>query len=372
MAITIDWPSKVINIPKADLTLIQASPTEIRELDLNNFRLELKGIEASEGIPFLDTHLHYAPVTVGGVTLARVVQIINNYTVTFEDGQYAVNLTGANSNVADVTNVNQVSVRSANSAGLIQTSEIEFSSFEGAVHVDPNASTTGTLYPSGTALAPVNNLSDALLISNLRGFVRMVLYDDMTIDSGGMYDGLEFVGRTENVSITIGADASVIGCIFRDMTITGTLDGDSKLIECIIDDLTFVNGLILRCGLRGNITLGGGLPAILVNCYDAVAGLGVATIDMNGSGQSLVVRNYNGGLQIKNKTGNDGCSLEVDPGRIVLDATVGGAETILIRGVGKLVNNGATAPIDTNELLSLSTIAASISGSSSEKLQGSI
>jgi hypothetical protein len=49
-----------------------------------------------------------------------VVEIINGYTITFEDGQYAVELIGANSNVAGVVNINQVATRSFNTAGLIQ------------------------------------------------------------------------------------------------------------------------------------------------------------------------------------------------------------------------------------------------------------
>lgn len=56
--------------------------------------------------------------------------------MTFEDGQYAVNLIGANSNIADRVNVNQVSVRSANSAGLVQTSEIEHASFQDRVTIN--------------------------------------------------------------------------------------------------------------------------------------------------------------------------------------------------------------------------------------------
>jgi hypothetical protein len=59
---------------------------------------------------------------VGGVTLARVVEVINGYTVTFEDGQYAVRLEGANHNIGDVKNVNQVSLVIGNTAGLIVTS----------------------------------------------------------------------------------------------------------------------------------------------------------------------------------------------------------------------------------------------------------
>jgi len=122
MAISISWPTGVISVPKADMTLVQSTPIEIRELNINTFRLRLKDLEDDEaGMPFPKTHNHNTIVTVGGVTLARVVEIINGYTVTFEDGSYAVNLVGANSNIADVVNLNTVSVRAANSAGLIQT-----------------------------------------------------------------------------------------------------------------------------------------------------------------------------------------------------------------------------------------------------------
>lgn len=119
MAITVNWATKVISVPKADMALVQSSPFEIRELDINAFRLTLKDLEDNEeGQPWPTTHDHFTTVTVGGVTLARVVRIINGYTVTFENGTYAVNLVGANSNISDVTNLNSVQVRAANSAGL--------------------------------------------------------------------------------------------------------------------------------------------------------------------------------------------------------------------------------------------------------------
>jgi hypothetical protein len=119
MAISVNWPTKVINVPKADMTLVSSTPYEIRELNINTFRLALKDLEDDEqGQPWPTTHNHNTAVTVGGVTLARVVEIINGYTVTFENGNYAVNLIGANSNISDVVNLNSVQVRAANSAGL--------------------------------------------------------------------------------------------------------------------------------------------------------------------------------------------------------------------------------------------------------------
>ena len=117
MAISIDWATKVINIPQDYLTNLGGG---IYELNVNTFRLDLRDIEDNEdGIPFQYTHVHNTEVTLGGLTLSRVVEIIAPYTITFEDGQYAVNLVGANNNIADRTNVNQVSVRASNSAGMV-------------------------------------------------------------------------------------------------------------------------------------------------------------------------------------------------------------------------------------------------------------
>lgn len=125
MAISINPVTSVIYVPKSDMTLVQSNPFEIRELDLNWFRLQLKAYEAEYyGMYLLKTHDHNTEVTLGGLTFARVIEILAPYTVTFEDGQYAVNLINANSNVSDKTNVNQVSVRSANSAGLVASTAV--------------------------------------------------------------------------------------------------------------------------------------------------------------------------------------------------------------------------------------------------------
>ena len=119
MAVSIDWSTKVITVPKADTTLVDAGPPEIRSYDVDAFRLELKGLEAGEeGMPFDDTHQHFTERTLSGFTYARIFEVINGYTVEFEDGQYVVTLSGANHNIADVRVANQVSIVTQNSAGL--------------------------------------------------------------------------------------------------------------------------------------------------------------------------------------------------------------------------------------------------------------
>ncbi len=122
MAVSINWATKVITIPQADLTPVSGS---LFELDVDAFRLELKDIEDSEdGMNFPDTHRHNTTVTLGGATYARTFEIINGYTVTFEDvgSPYRVRCIGANHNISDVQNLNDVSLIIGNSAGLIQIS----------------------------------------------------------------------------------------------------------------------------------------------------------------------------------------------------------------------------------------------------------
>jgi len=125
MALTIDWATKVVTVPQAYLTPVTGS---LYELDTDQFRLDLKAIEASEdGVVFPDTHQHNTAVTVAGTTFARTIEMINGYSVEFEDLVYSVRLAGSNNNIFDVENgilvQNQVQVIAQNSSGLVEPSE---------------------------------------------------------------------------------------------------------------------------------------------------------------------------------------------------------------------------------------------------------
>lgn len=345
MAITINWATKVINVPKADLTLVQSVPTEIRSMDLNWFRLSLKDLEDDydQGIPFLDTHRHNTTVTVGGVELARVIEIINGYTVTFEDGQYAVNLFGANSNVADVTNVNQVSVRSANSAGLVTSQAIEYSEYGGGVHIDVVGGESGTIYPIGTLRRPVNNVTDAVLIANSRGFDSLHILGDITFDTGDDVSGFIIIGQNASkTAITVNAGADTLGCEIRNAFIQGNLDGGTTLRGCVIQDLNYINGYVYHCMINpGTISLGGVSTAHFLDCYSGVPGTGTPTIDMNGTTNDqdtpLAIRNYNGGIKLIQKTGTGSVSVDLGSGQVVLDSSCVDGQ-VVVRGDGKVVD----------------------------------
>jgi len=117
MAISINWATQVISVPQAYLTNLGGG---IYELDVDQFRLDLKDIEDNaDGIVFLKTHNHNTQVTLSGTLFARSFEVINGYTIEFENGSYSVKCVGANHNIGDVKVVNSVSLIIGNSAGMV-------------------------------------------------------------------------------------------------------------------------------------------------------------------------------------------------------------------------------------------------------------
>lgn len=339
-SVSINWGTKVIFVPKTFLTLVQTTPHEIYDLDINEFRLKLKDLEDNVlGVTYLKTNDHNTEVSLGGLTYARVVEILEPYTITFEDGEYSVNLVGANSNIGDKINLNQVSVRSNNSAGLISSTAIEYSSFQGGVIIDVNSGISGTLFPRGTEQAPVNNIEDALLIALFRGFKTLYINSDLEII--GDYDLKGFVlhGKSHvNTQVIITAQSQIDDATIIDCEVSGVMDGNTTIRGCVVGDLNFFNGHIHTSSLYGRITLGGGLDAYMNNISSNNAEQ-IPVIDMGGSGQSLAIPNYSGVLSIENLNDNTRVvGIGLESGGVILNSATVTSGTVVISGIGFLVD----------------------------------
>lgn len=338
MALSVDPKTFIIHVPKSDLTLVQSTPTEIYDLNLNTFRLNLKAWEESvEGIVFQKTHNHNTEVSLGGLTFARVIEIIEPYTITFEDGQYAVNLVGANSNIGDKVNVNQVSVRSQNSAGLISSPEIEYASFNGGVIIDATSPYSGTLFPIGTEQKPVNNIADAILIAEYRGFNKLYIRSDLSFDQVYTLDGYHLIGQSHvNIDVNIQPAALVEKITIDNCRISGVLDGESHINFSVLGDVENFNGHVHSSSLNGTVVLGGGANSF----FHEISQLDVhvtPTFDMGGAGQSLVMTNYTGYVNIINMNDiNAAVGIGLDAGAVYLDANTVTSGTISVSGTGSL------------------------------------
>ena len=331
MAISIDWGTKVITVPQSYLTLISGT---LYNLDTNQFRLDLRALEASdEGMAYLKTHNHNTTVSLSGIQYARVVELINGYTVEFENGSYAVNLDGSNNNILDVAVRNSVSVGANNSAGLIGATDLEAASYNGKVVVDVINGEAGDFFPIGTFARPVNNLADAHAIADRVGVPEFYFKESATIASEDFSDGGHLFTSSSPilVTLTVAASADVSGCEFRDCTVTGDLSSSVVLRTCYVINVS-MGGFIFNCAVGGTVTMLG--PMSLLDCWSGIPGVNHPDIDINDAGD-LGVRGYSGGIGVGGSTlaTNDFSFDGIGSVHLHADNTDG---VFIVRGVGIL------------------------------------
>lgn len=363
---TIDWGTKVINIFKTDMVQLQVSPTEIWRLDIPVFKAALGNLlDDTHGMAYPDIFKHNPEVSVGGVTLAKVIEILEPYTITFEDGQYAVNLVNANSNIGDRVNVNQVSVRSANSAGLTNVQEIQFSSYQGVVSVDTVRGVSGTVFPIGTRLAPANNLNDAQFIAALRGIGVILVNGVLTVEPGEDLLGKTFKGENAiTTAMIIDGSTTVVGSQFEDMFIyNSVMSGSTYLKHVALSNSTGISGYIEASIISGNIGISDRDTTYFVDCKSGCVGLGTSdlpVLDLTGSNIHISFRNFAGPIKFTNSThaGNTYCIDVASGATVILDASCT-AGLLYIRGIAEIVNNSGMTVVS-NASLSQILVAESI------------
>lgn len=355
-AITIDYsdPNQyVINVPKGYMPVVQTTPTEIRQLNIDSFRTSLNDLmDDPAGIPYPTNHSHSPPTTFAGVTLARVVEVLDPYVIEFEDDQYNVNVVGGNSNVSDKTVKNQVGVNTANSAGLQDPFSLQAASYMGEVCIDTLNGAAGTTFPRGTRSAPVNNLVDALFIANQRGLPVFRVIGNLHIQTMDFGKGFIFKGDSYvTASVDIEAASDVSDCTFSGLTVSGALDNDNTFRECSVQLIDVFQGRIIGSGLTGPVTLGPVGQVDLIQCFSEVPGGGpddLPELNMGGNTSAdLVVRGYSGGLKLTNCLNTINASLDFDSGRCIFDPTIEAGD-FYVRGVCEVTDNstGAAQVVD--------------------------
>ncbi len=342
MALSVTWETGVIFVPQSYLQLVGGS---VYQLDTNQFRLDLRDLEddVAEGMLYPNTHNHVQPITVGGVDLARVIEIINGYTVTFEDGQYRVILAGSNNNILDVANVNQVSIAPTNSAGLTYSKQVEDSAFSDArVWIDVDNGMAGTKYPRGTPGDPVNNLADAQSIIAARSLPKRIhLQGNLTLQASDDVSGYNFLGESVQLSsISAITGANTTDLVVQDCQITGDLNGNITARRATsFTNLQDFDGTLHGTGLGGTVTLATGPDAHeFIDCYSEEGGTATPVVDVQGITEpEIYFRRYSGSVDIRNMTSGV-MTVGIVEGRAILASSCTGG-TIVVRGVCELEDN---------------------------------
>lgn len=325
MAISVNWITGVISIPRVDMTLIQSVPTEIRQLNVMEFKEELGAIKTTEdGRPWSKPFKHNKDEEVEGVVLADLFKILDPYTVTFENGLYGVNLVAANNNIRSKTNRNLVSIASSNSAGLLNLDTLLSGAYQGEVVINVARGQRGTSAPIGTLGKPSNNIEHTLIIADNENAKEINLQGSLTLVDGDDVSYRIFVGSHPLVSsLAVEAESNTIGLICKNLQFSGALDGGAILEDCVLGEVRYFSGYINHCVLTIATIFMNGAGLI----YDSKTGSNASIpspIDLTNA-TSLVVQGQEGHIKFVNCE-NDIKVEATMTGKLTIDSSVTAGE----------------------------------------------
>jgi hypothetical protein len=236
----------------------------------------------------------------------------------------------------------------------LNSSSIEYSSFGGGVTIDSLNGTNGTGFPQGTPRSPVRTVADAVTIAEFRGFNRLFVRGNLTLDTGDILSGYALEGNGVNrTNITVLPGAVVDNVEIQRSTVGGTFDGKTSFKDSTLLDINFVEAEILNCTLKGTIILEGNGTTNIEDSRDGLlASLSSPVIDFNNTSHNLGIRGYNGDINFKNKSGLGDVEINMNSGgRVILESTVS-AGKIRLTGALELQNNSTgTAEIDDSQVI---------------------
>lgn len=253
----------------------------------------------------------------------------------------------------------QIIRTSSSSATLAELDAIQFASYQNAAWVDTASSNAGTDYPVGTREYPVNNLVDAVAISEDRGFQALGFLGNVTISGSLNIDNYKLIGQSTAItSLVIEASVSCNNITAECCTITGTVGGDINFKNCTIGDLTLGGGNLCECALNGTITPLSGTTIVLTTCHQA--GATYPAIDMVNAGVVVSVVRYSGDLIAKNSAVAFNMGIVgFDVGNLNIDASVS-AGVFVVSGIGGVTVNGTPSYLNTNSLINSELITDAV------------
>lgn len=231
--------------------------------------------------------------------------------------------------------------------------DISQSRFENAVFVDPTSGNSGTAYPNGTRLSPVDNMADALSIAVTQNINQFNVTGNISLHAAD-FSGYRFVGTDPlNDSITVTNATNLNGTTWILANLTGTVaSGDLFCQNCIFTSLSGFSGVALQSTFLGTTTLKASVllgTSILRDCFSALDNLLNSPIfDFNGLAVALQAQGFHGQIEVQNIT-NASALFEANltAGKVIAGATNTDGD-ITVRGNGQIDDSsiGGTLVLD--------------------------
>lgn len=212
------------------------------------------------------------------------------------------------------------------------------------VFIDPTNGTAGTAEGIGVPTKPSDNIADARIIANRDNLFSYAFRESLTLDQNHDNWFFEGISSEANDVINLGG-FSVDRSRFKGCTLAGTMTGFIEVVESLLNVVLGLDGTVRRSGLAGNLSTAANANLLLDSCFSQEPGSPTPNLAV-GSNSSVNIRNYSGGLELETVTAGTTVSVDLDPGKVILNANCTGG-TVLVRGIGELINNSTgTTVID--------------------------
>ena len=248
----------------------------------------------------------------------------------------AYDIDGVITDPINSTNFVNITRTSSASATLQEQDALQYSSYGGRVNIDITSNNSGVGYPVGNMEHPVNNIQDAVIIAETKGFDVLEFRGTLTLDVGDDISNKTIRGTNPISSILIvNAEAITNNVYVRDCYFTGTLDGNSIIRDCVVGTLQYFNGFIEHCALTSSTIFING-NGVLLNCFSGATCTSDPIIDVS-EATGLAIRDFQGSLELVNKVGVGSCEINLN-GRLTLANSMDGGQ-LTIFGDGYVVDN---------------------------------
>lgn len=204
---------------------------------------------------------------------------------------------------------------------------------------------TGTVMGiDGTENNPVDNFADAKTLADNLGIKRYYFTERSVFEGANdltvTHEAWEFIGIGAGNSLELdAAGVDVDGSYFESLVLFGTQGGNQPIfaVLCTIGRLIDADGHFHDCGLTDTIFIANSDEIFLDHCHSEIAGNGRPGIGFGQGIVSLNMRDYSGGIEIREMDGNDNATIE-GRGQVVVNANCTNAP-ITVRGFFTLTDN---------------------------------
>ena len=207
--------------------------------------------------------------------------------------------------------------------------------YRDAIHIDTMGhGTAGTLYPTGTASQPVDNLVDARTIADTLGIHKFVIHGAVVLDQH--YEGYQFAGCSSVTNDVIVLNGfSVNKSYFDRIALTGTGIGSINAQQCVLNNVSGLSGIVMGSALSGTLTLDTA-PFLIGDSYAMDS---PTVIDMVGAGRIFRGR-IDGDVELRNMDVGSYVSIGSVYGSVTITPSCVGGE-VFVLGNSEVTDNSS-------------------------------